>query len=180
MATLTPDMRRVIEEQRLGYVATVCTDDTPNLSPKGTVAVWDDTHLAFADICSPQTVANLYANPAIKINVVDPFARRGYRFKGTATVVAEGQALDDAVAFFRSRGARSPIRSVVMVAVERALPLASPVYATGVSEAEVRERWEAHYRSLMRNTAASPVGSTVNQTCAPNRHDSADGPDFGD
>lgn len=43
---LTADMKRVVAEQRLVYVATVCPDGTPNLSPKGTIAVWDDDHLA--------------------------------------------------------------------------------------------------------------------------------------
>ena len=52
MAILTSDMKRVVEEQRLGFVATVCADGTPNLSPKGTTAVWDDEHLVFAH---PQT-----------------------------------------------------------------------------------------------------------------------------
>lgn len=42
--------------------------------------------LFFADICSPQTVANLRSNPAIEVNVVDIFSRRGYRFRGAATV----------------------------------------------------------------------------------------------
>jgi hypothetical protein len=43
-------MKRVVEEQRLGFVATVCPDRTPNLSPKGTTAVWDDEHLVFVNI----------------------------------------------------------------------------------------------------------------------------------
>jgi hypothetical protein len=50
MGILTDDMKRIVREQRLGYVATVCPDGTPNLSPKGTTAVWDDDHLMFADI----------------------------------------------------------------------------------------------------------------------------------
>ena len=45
MGVLTADMKRLVEEQRLGYVATVCQDGTPNLSPKGTTAVWDDDHM---------------------------------------------------------------------------------------------------------------------------------------
>jgi predicted pyridoxine 5'-phosphate oxidase superfamily flavin-nucleotide-binding protein len=43
--TLTEDMRRLVLEQKLGFAATVCPDGTPNLSPKGTTTVWDDTHL---------------------------------------------------------------------------------------------------------------------------------------
>ena len=82
MAKFNDDMKRVVEEQRLGYAATVCPDGTPNLSPKGTVTLWDEDRLIFADIRSPRTVDNLRRNPAIEINVVDPFSRRGYRFKG--------------------------------------------------------------------------------------------------
>lgn len=91
MGILTEDMRRVVQEQRLGCAATVCPDGTPNLSPKGTTAVWDDGHLVFADIRSPRTVANLRQNPAIEINVVDPVSRKGYRFKGNATVLTRGR-----------------------------------------------------------------------------------------
>ena len=50
LTTLTDDMKRVVLEQRLGFVATVCSDGTPNVSPKGTTTVWDDRHLVFADI----------------------------------------------------------------------------------------------------------------------------------
>lgn len=76
---LNEDMKRVIREQRLGFVATVCPDGTPNLSPKGTTSVWDDNHLVFVDFRSPGTVANLRVNPSVEINVVDPFVRKGYR-----------------------------------------------------------------------------------------------------
>ena len=49
MSILTDDMKRVVREQRLGYIATVCPDGTPNLSPKATMKVWDDDHLVFDD-----------------------------------------------------------------------------------------------------------------------------------
>src|SRR5215467_12068747 len=86
---LTEDMKRLVSEQRLGFVATVCPDGTPSLSPKGTTAVWDDEHLVFADIRSPGTVENLRANNVVEVNVVDPIVRKGYRFKGEATVLTE-------------------------------------------------------------------------------------------
>src|SRR5689334_19980160 len=126
MGILNDDMQRVVREQRLGYAATVCPDGTPNLSPKGTTAVWDADHLVFADIRSPRTAANLKRNPAIEINVVDPVVRKGYRFKGKATVLSEGPLFEQIVAFYRERGTSHPIRSVVLVKVERALPLISP------------------------------------------------------
>jgi len=36
MDALTEGMRRVIRERRLGFVATVCAEGTPNLSLRGT------------------------------------------------------------------------------------------------------------------------------------------------
>src|SRR3954454_18634670 len=98
MGILTDDMKRIVLEQRLGFAATVCPDGTPNLSPKGTTTVWDDDHLVFADIYSPGTVANLQHTPAIEINVVDPYVRKGYRFKGTGIVLTEGARFEEIVA----------------------------------------------------------------------------------
>jgi predicted pyridoxine 5'-phosphate oxidase superfamily flavin-nucleotide-binding protein len=149
MGILNDDMRRIVRAMRLGYAATVCPDGTPNLSPKGTIHVWDDDHLVFADIRSPGTIRNLRRNPAIEINVVDPFARKGFRFKGTATIHTPDDArFDDLLAFFRERGTTSPIRAVVLVRVTRALPVTSPAYDGGADEAELRDRWSAYYASL--------------------------------
>src|SRR5436305_6373804 len=77
LVKLTADMQRVLNEQRLGFVASVCEDGTPNLSPKGTTTVWDDEHIVFADICSPGTIANIRHHPIVEINVVDPVSRKG-------------------------------------------------------------------------------------------------------
>jgi predicted pyridoxine 5'-phosphate oxidase superfamily flavin-nucleotide-binding protein len=148
MGVLTADMKRVVDEQRLGFVATVCPDGTPNLSPKGTTAVWDDDHLVFANIRSPGTVANLRQNPNVEVNVVDPFVRRGYRFKGVASILESGALYDQAIAFYRNRGSRNAIAEIVMIRVETAQPIDSPAYDLGLSEDEVRDRWERHFQSL--------------------------------
>lgn len=138
---LTEEMQRVVSEQRLGFVASVCPDGTPNLSPKGTTTVWDDEHLIFADIRSPQTVANLRLNPWVEVNVIDPVARKGFRFKGTAEVVDGGERFAEMVDSYRRRGVTSHIKAVVLIKVERAAPLISPIYDSGLTEEEVRKRW---------------------------------------
>ncbi len=91
MGVLTDEMRSLVDRQRLGYVATVTPDGKPNLSPKGTTAVWDEDRLVFADIASPRTIKNLQRNAALEVNVVDPLTRKGFRFKGTGEVVEEGR-----------------------------------------------------------------------------------------
>ncbi len=157
MGILTEEMQRVVNEQRLGYIATVCPDGTPNLSPKGTTAVWDDDHLIFADICSPNTVANLRQNPVLEINVVDTTLRKGYRFKGTATIFAEGPAFDEMLAFYRRRGSVNPIQHIVLVKVERALPLISPAYDLGRTEEQVRSQWEHYWDELRQRHSIKPA-----------------------
>lgn len=148
MGMLTDDMRRMVDEQRLGFIATVCPDGTPNLSPKGTTSVWDSEHLVFADICSPGTIANLRRNPAIEINVVDNLSRKGYRFKGVATVLADGPLFEELLAFFRSRGSATPKQHIVLVKVERASALLSPVYDQGATEARVSANWRRYWQNL--------------------------------
>jgi predicted pyridoxine 5'-phosphate oxidase superfamily flavin-nucleotide-binding protein len=152
-------MKRVVEEQHLGFVATVCADGTPNLSPKGTTAVWDDDHLVFANIRSPGTIANLRQNASVEVNVVDPFLRKGYRFKGTASVLESGALYDKAIAFYKERGSIvSAIREVVLVRVQRTQPIDSPAYDLGLTEEEVRARWERYFRSLRDGKTTSPAG----------------------
>ena len=145
---LTDDMKRVLNEQRLGFVASVCPDGTPNLSPKGTTTVWDDEHIIFANICSPGTIANIQQRPVVEINVVDPVARKGYRFKGPATVYQEGPLFEQAIAFYRQRGTTSPIHHVVLVKGERAIPLISPAYDQGKTEDEIRDTWLGYWEAL--------------------------------
>src|SRR6188474_1578705 len=104
MGILTQEIKDFVKQAKLGFVATVCPDGTPNLSPKGTTTVWDDDHLVFADIRSPRTIANLKQNPSIEINVVDWFTRKGYRFKGIATVIESGPLFDELVSFYEQQG----------------------------------------------------------------------------
>ena len=151
MGVLTDDMKRVVEQQRLGFVATVCPDGTPNVSPKGTVCVLDDEHLMFADIRSPGTVSNLRTNPSIEVNVVDHFVRKGYRFKGTAQVLDSGADFERHVAFFSGRrlgDTPGRIRAIVIVRVQQARPLISPGYDHRADEAAMRAHWVKHYAEV--------------------------------
>ena len=150
MGALSDEMKRVVERQRLGFVATVCPDGTPNLSPKGTVSVLDDDHLVFADIRSPGTVANLRANPSVEVNVVDPFVRKGYRFKGPAVVhEPDTDGFAEGLIHLESEGFRtSPdrVKAIVVIEVRHAAPLVSPAYDDGArSEAEITAAWREHF-----------------------------------
>jgi predicted pyridoxine 5'-phosphate oxidase superfamily flavin-nucleotide-binding protein len=151
---IPPDLERIILEQRLGFVATVNPDGTPNVSPKGTFVVLDTRTVAFAEIRSPNTRSNLAANPAIEVNFVDPFSRRGCRLKGRARVTTrEDEGFEDLLAHFREFPALQPrMRAVVVISVDRALPLTSPVYDDGMTEEELRQSWWARFQTLNKRS----------------------------
>lgn len=150
MARLTDDMKRVITEQRLGFVATVNADGTPNLSPKGTMVVLGDEQIAFGEIRSPNTIRNLADRPAVEINFVDPTARKGYRFSGQAEVIPGGRPPFDELfpEFARWGGLADSIRAIVRVRIDKAAPLTSPAYDHGATEAELRASWLAHLQDI--------------------------------
>jgi len=146
MGVLTPEMQQLVRDQRLGYVASISPDGYPNVSPKGSLTVLDEDNLVFADVDSPHTVRNLSANPRTEVNVVDPFARRGYRFRGTAEVLHTGTSYWKVLEMYRAEGSDvRRIRAVVLVAVEKATPLTSPIYTTGVQDDAVRAIWEEYH-----------------------------------
>jgi uncharacterized protein len=150
MGILTDDMKRVVREQRLGFVATVCQDGTPNVSPKGTMDVLDDDHLVFCDIRSPQTIRNLRNNATVEINMVDQFVRKGYRFKGTAEILTEGERYDEIIRNYQANRELDPtrVKAVVVVRVTKALPLTSPVYDWGATEDGVRASYTQRFLEL--------------------------------
>jgi predicted pyridoxine 5'-phosphate oxidase superfamily flavin-nucleotide-binding protein len=140
---LDEDMQRVVNEQRLGFLASVCPNGTPNLSPKGTMAVWDDEHLVFAHLHSAQSVANIEAgSPVVEVNVVDPILRTGYRFKGHASVHRDGPIYDSGLRFYDERSGLEPhrIRAIVLIRVEHAAPVVSPAYDDGSTASEIEQR----------------------------------------
>lgn len=140
---LTTEMKEMVAYLRLCYAATASAEGVPNVSPKGSLKVLDDEHLVFADINSPNTVANLRENPRIELNVVDPLLRRGYRFKGTAELSSDPELMRFAAA---DLGADFPVRLVVVVTVEQARAVRSPVYFhTELSEDEIRQGWQEKY-----------------------------------
>jgi hypothetical protein len=123
--------------------------------------VWDDEHIFFLDIASPNTRANLANNPYMEINVVDQLSRRGYRFFGSAEVHRDDEIFSEATRrVFGEEGARYPVEGVVLLKVERADWLASPGYMHVGTEEEMRASWRER-RSVLdaefdAHTATSP------------------------
>lgn len=158
MAVLTEAMIRMVREQRLAYVACISPEGFPKISPKGSLRVWDESHLVFADIDSAKTVESLLRNPRTEVNVVDPFLRKGFRFSGNATVINEGNLFSQVLERYKAEGADiRRVRWVVLIDVTSASPLTSPIYAAGFTEEEVRGLWEEYHAKCTQKTVLDLV-----------------------
>lgn len=153
---LTADMRAIIEAAHLCFAATVTPDGMPNVSPKGTIRVWDDTHLFFLDLASPGTRANLAHTPWMELNVVEQLSRRGYRFAGPVALhLAGSAAFDDGVRrVYEGVEPDQLPNAVVVLTVERAAPLLSPAYWRGTDETTLRKTWRERRAALDREFEA--------------------------
>ena len=145
MITIPNNIKNFVNFQKLGYVATISKDGTPNLSPKGTIAVIDESTLVFADIRSPQTMQNLQENPSVEINVVDPFQRTGYRFKGDGKIINNGSEFEKILEYYVKTGVKSKINAVVIVDVKSMSEITSPSYDLGATKDELVPKWKKYY-----------------------------------
>ena len=129
---ITKEIKDFLDLQKLGYVATVNPDGSPNLSPKGTIIGWTDKTLAFANIRSPDTINNLKTNPHVEINIIDPLLRKGYLFRGEARFLYEGVMFEKILNHYRAKGVKSPINSIILIDVSDISKVTSPLYDMGI------------------------------------------------
>ena len=149
MTEITADMEAIIKGAILSFVATINEDGTPNLSPKASLTVRNGA-LYFADIASPQTIVNLKRNPAVEINVVDFFQRRGYRFKGRALILPpdDDRSLMIANWVRATNGHEYPVDHVVKIESTSITPLLSPAHVFADpprSQEEIRDTYRQKY-----------------------------------
>jgi hypothetical protein len=90
MTKLNDEVKKFLQERRPALVATAGKSGKPNVSVKGLLKVLDDEHVAFADIASPRTMANLVENPQVAIIVFDPATRKGCRLWGKTEILDSG------------------------------------------------------------------------------------------
>ncbi len=144
---LTPEIRAIIEAYPLGFVASVNDDGTPNLSPKGTFIILDGAHLAFGNIRSPGTLANIAKRPKVEINFLDVLARKAVRVTGSAQIIRKSAAAfaELFAQMAKWEGYTQLMSALVRVDIARAQLILSPAYDIGHTEVELRAQYRAKF-----------------------------------
>lgn len=145
------DAKRIIRNFPLGVVATVTPAGLPAASPKGTFLVLDDNTIAYGDIRSPGTRANLEENANVEVVFVDPFRRKGVRIRGRAMVLDEDtEAFLGLIPRWFSIWETLAVRinALVVIGADRVLPLSTPPYDDGATEDEMIALYRAKYAAI--------------------------------
>ena len=102
--------------------------------------ILDDQTLAFGNIRSPGTLANLRANPAIEVCFTDVLHRRALRVTGRAEIVRKGDADADLCDAFDTAWADYVPHMSAFVRIDLAAAeiITSPAYDIGLEEAELK------------------------------------------
>lgn len=148
---ITEEAKRIIREFPLGVIASLTPDGRPAASPKGTFLILDDMTLAYGDIRSPGTRANLQKTALAEVVFVDAFRRKGVRISGSTEILETGSARFNA---FHPRWVDTwgdlakRIRALVLVHVDGVKMLSTPPYDEGATEAEMIAFYKAKYAEL--------------------------------
>jgi len=104
-------------------------------------------HRATIHNIQEELVRKMKKNSLVDINVVNPIKRKGYRFKGTATILSEGKEFESILNQYRDLGIKSEVKAIVLVKVNSAELIISPLYDLGLSEQEIESEWKQRYSS---------------------------------
>ncbi len=116
MATLTDAMKDMISKQQC-FVATTGKDGIPNVAPKRSTRVLDDSTLIFSEGTGGTTYRNIMDGSKVSIAVVDRDTIDGYRFAGKPEVQVSGAHYNRAVEMSEKNKMRKPL-AVVLVHIE--------------------------------------------------------------
>lgn len=140
MDKLSKPMQQLIRNYNAGAVATVNDDGSPAVSPKATFVIVDDTCIAYGNIRSPATNANLSKRPAVEVTFIDILQRLAVRVKGKAEIAPKDSELgQQLMPHFEEHWAAylDVMQDFVCIRIEQAELITSPGYDVGLTRDEM-------------------------------------------
>ena len=117
MAILSQNMQDMINDQ-FPFLATTSPDGSPQVGPKGSLHVLDDSHLIYYEHTFRHAYENLLTNGLVAVAVVDRSAEKGFRFEGKAHIYENDDYASEILAKTKIYD-RFPRAAVVIIDVER-------------------------------------------------------------
>ena len=121
-------------------VATINSNGSPSVSPKATFVILNDRTIAFGNIRSPHTLANLRARPEVEVCFIDVVLRKSVRVSGKAVICPKADADPELLAAFEAswHAYLEHMSHFVSIDIQAAQVILSPAYDLGITEEELR------------------------------------------
>ncbi|HAG1966458.1 TPA: pyridoxamine 5'-phosphate oxidase family protein [Salmonella enterica] len=113
MTKLDEKMKAMLAAQ-LPVQATTGEDGMPDIGPKRSLRVYNDTTLIYNENTGGRTLKNIRAGSKMAVVVIDRDSRDGYRFICTSVITEDGEAYGNALDFAQNNGMQQPLCAVIL------------------------------------------------------------------
>ncbi len=127
---LTTEIKEYINRSVLCWLATVSTENVPNVSPKEIFNYYETDKIIIANIASPQTVRNIQKNENVCVSFIDILVQKGFQVKGEAKIIGktDSEFLEMEKILLKMTGGKFPFSTITKITVEQAKPIIAPKY----------------------------------------------------
>jgi len=127
---LNTKIKNCMDKSVLCWLATVSTENVPNVSPKEIFNHFGSNKLIIANIASPQTVKNIKQNENVCVSFVDVLVQKGFQLKGKAKIIGktDSEFSEMKKILCEMTGGKFPFATVTEITVEQVKPIIAPKY----------------------------------------------------
>jgi uncharacterized protein len=124
------EVKQYIDKSVLCWLATVSSQNEPNVSPKEIFTYQGDNIFLIANVASPNSIENIKENANVCVSFVDVFVQKGFKLKGTAVLIDnQDQRFKEKVKPLTDLFTDEfPIKSVIEITVTKVDTIKAPSY----------------------------------------------------
>lgn len=130
MELLTREIKEYIDKSVLCWLATVSSENIPNVSPKEIFTYFGTDKIIIANIASPQTIQNIKQNENICVSFIDVLVQKGFQIKGSAAIIGkrDSEFLEMEKILSKMTGGNFPFATITKIKVIQTKPIIAPKY----------------------------------------------------
>ena len=108
MATLTPEIKEFVANNKPSWIATVSKEGKLDIGPKMSMFVLDDHHLAYHERTAGQHYQNLKDGSDLVVAFANLAQKKGYRFRGKVVLHSDDDIYNAEVKKAEENGTKKP------------------------------------------------------------------------
>ncbi len=127
---LTTEIKEYIDKSVLCWLATVSTENVPNVSPKEIFNYYGTDKIIIANIASPQSVRNIKQNSNVCISFIDILIQKGFQIKGKGEIIEkkDSEFSEMEKILTKMTGGKFPFATITKINIREVKTIIAPKY----------------------------------------------------